>query len=137
MSDLLHTLGVMEKTQSITGQLFTDQPLTDQGRHALAVAALVTANQHSLPASTAHHLSETAALGHLLASAPPECECMLCDLPLEESHAPVTWMLEFEFNRPPAVEFGLGSMLLCDHCLQHWVEESDQHGGTPVRYFPV
>jgi hypothetical protein len=73
-----------------------------------------------------------------IASAPAlDCECMLCDLPLHQAHQPVQWRLVWDFNRAPAVVFDQASMLLCVHCLHHWLDDPDAHGGDPVRYHPV
>lgn len=76
-------------------------------------------------------------LHELIDANPPDCECMLCDLDIGSQHKPITWRLVFEFNRAPAAEYGQDVMLLCDHCLHHWITYPDEHGGDPVRYHPI
>lgn len=65
------------------------------------------------------------------------CECMLCDLPMDAVHEAVEWKLTFRFTGPPAQEFGEATMLLCDHCLRDWVDNSADFGGEPVSYHRI
>jgi len=60
--------------------------------------------------------------------AEPECECMVCDLPLGSPHGPVEWRVTVHFPGPYP-EPGDADMLLCEHCMNDWV-----HGEWPEPY---
>lgn len=47
------------------------------------------------------------------------CECMLCDLPLGQTHGPVQWRVTVDFPGPYPFP-GREDMLLCDHCKNSW-----------------
>jgi len=85
------------------------------------------------------YLVEPVDLSDAILAGDIECECALCDLPLDFKHEPITWKLLWRFTGPPAAVRGEYWMLLCDHCLHEWVDnwETEFYGGEPVKYFPV
>jgi hypothetical protein len=53
--------------------------------------------------------------------AEPDCECMLCDLPMGAVHAPIEWRVTVHFPGPYPTP-GDEDMLLCQHCMREWTE---------------
>lgn len=49
-----------------------------------------------------------------------ECECMACDLPLDQPHKPIQWRVHVHFPGTYPLP-GDAVMLLCDHCRDDWV----------------
>ncbi|MBX3104981.1 MAG: hypothetical protein KF867_08395 [Cryobacterium sp.] len=61
-----------------------------------------------------------------------ECECMVCDLPLEVKHEKVQWSVTVWFPGPYP-KAGETEMLLCDHCKNDWVDgEWDEVNGNYI-----
>lgn len=50
-----------------------------------------------------------------------KCECMVCDLPLDSDHGPITWRVYLHFPGPYPLP-GDSVMLLCAHCKDDWVD---------------
>lgn len=88
-------------------------------------------------ATTASMNLDPEVLQDLTGGAGLACECMLCDFPDGHTEMEVRWRLIFDFNRLPAVEHGQDVMLLCDHCLNDWINNPDDFGGDVVRFHPI
>lgn len=73
--------------------------------------------------------TERVDLNELVGGTEIECECMLCDLPLDEQHGPIEWRLTWSWPGPIPTA-GTETMLLCDHCAREWVENPADFGGA-------
>lgn len=65
-----------------------------------------------------------------------ECECMLCHLTEEDLHPAVEWRYTVTFPGPYP-EPGTETMLLCDPCLQDWLENQGSLMGQVERFHPI
>lgn len=65
-----------------------------------------------------------------------ECECMLCHLPEGDPHPPIEWRYTVTFPGPYP-EAGTETMLLCNPCLQDWIENQGTLMGHTDRVHPV